>query len=284
MVLYLTDPYPARRNSSGQGQRFRGTPPNCTPAGATTNSDSGGDQLSTRSSPVLEAMAEVGYAAALLDPRRSHSSATLMCSTAKRIFIDEQHDAVSSSRSSTLQSGVRTHHHRRRRTVRQRGFVGQRRRDHHSRTTCCTTVTTCWWAGSGRISTACRSSSANTHQEALLDAATSGVSALASVPTRAPHAQHAKEAACGCAGCYTAYAAIELYAEAFESVGRLDRLQAFASERGADFYGLPRNTAHITLNRNAWTPPAVYRFGGDELTPFRAGETIAWQLAEENPS
>jgi dihydroorotase len=64
----------------------------------------------------------------------------------------------------------------------------------------------------------------------------------------------------------------------------LDRLQAFASERGPDFYGLPRNTSRITLNRTAWTPPAVYRFASDELTPFRAGETIAWQMAEENPS
>jgi dihydroorotase len=83
---------------------------------------------------------------------------------------------------------------------------------------------------------------------------------------------------------FSAHAAIELYAEAFESAGRLDRLQAFASERGPDFYKLPRNTTKITLKRTAWTPPAVYRFGNDELTPFRAGESVAWQLAEEVPS
>jgi dihydroorotase len=94
-------------------------------------------------------------------------------------------------------------------------------------------------------------------------------------------ARDTKENACGCAGVFSAHAAIELYAEAFEATGRLDRLQAFASERGPDFYKLPRNTSRITLRRNAWTPPANYRFGNDELTPFRAGETIAWQLAEE---
>jgi dihydroorotase len=121
-------------------------------------------------------------------------------------------------------------------------------------------------------------------RQALVEAATSDDPRFFLGTDSAPHARHTKENACGCAGVFSAHAAIELYAEAFESVGRLDRLQAFASERGADFYGLARNSSHITLNRNAWTPPAVYRFGGDELTPFRAGEIIAWQLAEENPS
>jgi dihydroorotase len=121
-------------------------------------------------------------------------------------------------------------------------------------------------------------------RQALIDAATSNDSRFFLGTDSAPHARHTKENACGCAGVFSAHAAIELYAEAFESVGRLDRLQAFASERGPDFYGLPRNTSRITLNRTAWTPPAVYRFAGDELTPFRAGETIAWQMAEENPS
>ena len=79
---------------------------------------------------------------------------------------------------------------------------------------------------------------------------------------------------------FSAHAAIELYAEAFEAAGRLDRLQAFAAERGADFYGLPRNKERITLERRDWTPPASYRFQDAELVPFRAGETIAWQLVE----
>jgi dihydroorotase len=78
-----------------------------------------------------------------------------------------------------------------------------------------------------------------------------------------------------------AHAAVELYAEAFEQAGKLDRLQAFASERGADFYGLPRNREHITLERSAWSPPASYRFDQDELVPFRAGESLAWRMIEE---
>lgn len=121
-------------------------------------------------------------------------------------------------------------------------------------------------------------------RQALVEAATGDDARFFLGTDSAPHARHTKENACGCAGVFSAHAAIELYAEAFEAAGRLDRLQAFASERGADFYGLPRNTAQIVLKRAAWTPPAVYRFGNDELTPFRAGESIAWQLAEEIPS
>ena len=97
----------------------------------------------------------------------------------------------------------------------------------------------------------------------------------------APHARHTKETSCGCAGIFSAHAAIELYAEAFEDAGRLDRLEAFASLRGADFYGLPRNRERITLTRRDWTPPNAYTFGKDELVPFRAGETVRWQLAED---
>ncbi len=121
-------------------------------------------------------------------------------------------------------------------------------------------------------------------RQALVEAATSDDRRFFLGTDSAPHARHTKENACGCAGVFSAHAAIELYAEAFEAAGRLDRLQAFASERGPDFYGLPRNTGKITLNRTSWTPPAVYRFGNDELTPFRAGESVAWQLAEEYPS
>jgi dihydroorotase len=83
---------------------------------------------------------------------------------------------------------------------------------------------------------------------------------------------------------FSAHAAIELYAEAFELAGRLDRLQAFAAERGADFYRLPRNTSSITLERVSWTPPASYRFDQDELVPFRAGEAIRWRLLEDSRS
>jgi dihydroorotase len=117
-------------------------------------------------------------------------------------------------------------------------------------------------------------------RQALVEAATSDDPRFFLGTDSAPHAKHTKEHACGCAGVFSAHAAIELYAEAFELAGRLDRLQAFASERGADFYGLPRNTERITLERRAWTPPASYRYEADDLVPFRAGESIAWQLVE----
>jgi dihydroorotase len=116
-------------------------------------------------------------------------------------------------------------------------------------------------------------------REALLDAATSGNPRFFLGTDSAPHAQHTKENACGCAGMFSAHAGIELYAEAFDSVGRLDRLEGFASDFGADFYGLPRNTTRIRLARRAWTPPANYSMGSENrLVPMRAGETVHWQL------
>ena len=115
-------------------------------------------------------------------------------------------------------------------------------------------------------------------RQALLEAATSDDPRFFLGTDSAPHARHTKENACGCAGVFSAHAAIELYAEAFEQAGRLDRLEAFASLRGAYFYGLKPNTATITLVRDPWQPPAAYRFGDTELVPFRAGETIAWRL------
>jgi dihydroorotase len=95
----------------------------------------------------------------------------------------------------------------------------------------------------------------------------------------APHARHTKENACGCAGIFSAHAAIELYAEAFEAIGALSRLEGFASEFGADFYGLPRNQQSINLVKEAWEVPAYYPFGSAELVPLRAGERVAWRLA-----
>lgn len=115
-------------------------------------------------------------------------------------------------------------------------------------------------------------------RRALVEAATSDDPRFFLGTDSAPHARHRKENACGCAGVFSAHAAIELYAEAFEQAGRLDRLQAFASERGPDFYGLPRNTGFITLERTPWSPPAAYPFEAGELVPFRAGEPIAWRL------
>ncbi|PTU75812.1 dihydroorotase [Pseudomonas mangrovi] len=122
----------------------------------------------------------------------------------------------------------------------------------------------------------------NTHQEALLDAATSGSPKFFLGTDSAPHARHAKEAACGCAGCYTAFAAIELYAEAFEQRGALDRLEAFASHFGPDFYRLPRNTDHITLIREDWVAPTELPLGEQTVIPLRAGEKLRWRLLEEH--
>ena len=94
----------------------------------------------------------------------------------------------------------------------------------------------------------------------------------------APHARSSKETDCGCAGIYTSHCAIELYAEAFEQAGKLDRLEEFASCRGADFYGLQRNSAKIVLERSEWTVPTELPFGSDKLVPMRSGETLGWKL------
>ncbi len=117
------------------------------------------------------------------------------------------------------------------------------------------------------------------HRVALVKAATGGSPKFFLGTDSAPHARGLKEHACGCAGCYTAHAALELYAEAFEAAGALDKLEGFASFHGPDFYRLPRNTAKITLKRKSWTPPAEYRFGGETLVPLRAGEALHWCLA-----
>lgn len=115
-------------------------------------------------------------------------------------------------------------------------------------------------------------------RQALLEAATSGHPRFFLGTDSAPHARHTKEHACGCAGSYTAHAAIELYAEAFEDVGALDRLEAFAAFHGPDFYGLPRNSETITLVRRPWTVPETRPFGGDVVVPLRAGAAVRWAL------
>jgi dihydroorotase len=118
-----------------------------------------------------------------------------------------------------------------------------------------------------------------THRQALVEAATGGHPRFFLGTDSAPHPAHLKEHASGCAGCYTAHAAIELYAEAFDNVGRLDRLEAFASFHGADFYGLARNQGYITLRRESWTPPEQFPFGEAELKPLRCGEALPWRMA-----
>jgi dihydroorotase len=117
-----------------------------------------------------------------------------------------------------------------------------------------------------------------THRQALVAAATSGNPKFFLGTDSAPHPAHLKEHASGCAGCYTAHAAMEMYAEAFDNAGALDKLEGFASFHGADFYGLPRNTDRITLRRESWTPPASFAFGEAELKPLRAGEALPWRM------
>jgi dihydroorotase len=120
-----------------------------------------------------------------------------------------------------------------------------------------------------------------THRRELLRAATSGNTRFFLGTDSAPHARHTKEAACGCAGCYTAHAGIELYAEAFEQAGALDRLEAFASFHGADWYGLPRNAERITLAKEPWHVPERLPYDHrDVLVPLRAGESVGWRLVQ----
>lgn len=116
-------------------------------------------------------------------------------------------------------------------------------------------------------------------RQALLDTIASGNERFFLGTDSAPHARHTKEAACGCAGIFSAHAAIELYAEAFEAAGALDKLEGFASLHGPAFYGLPVNEDTITLRKERWDVPASYAFGEDLLVPFRAGEQAQWRIA-----
>ncbi len=121
------------------------------------------------------------------------------------------------------------------------------------------------------------------HRQAVLGAAVSGNPKFFLGTDSAPHGRRAKEAACGCAGIYTAHAGIELYAEAFELAGALDKLEGFASFFGADFYRLPRNQDRITLIKEAWRVPQEYSLGEDVLIPLRAGQQIGWKLEGSKP-
>jgi dihydroorotase len=121
------------------------------------------------------------------------------------------------------------------------------------------------------------------HRLALLAAATSGSAKFFLGTDSAPHPAHLKEHASGCAGCYTAHAAMEMYAQAFDSIGALDKLEAFASFHGPDFYGLPRNTGTITLKRENWTTPISFPLGEAELKPLCSGEVLPWRMLTATP-
>ncbi|MCK6263744.1 dihydroorotase [Vibrio sp. ZSDE26] len=118
----------------------------------------------------------------------------------------------------------------------------------------------------------------NTHQQALIEAATSGSKKFFIGTDSAPHSKHTKEAACGCAGSYTAHAAVELYAEVFDLEGKMENFEGFVSHNGPDFYGQPRNSDTITLVKESWLVDEIMPFGQDKVVPIRAGENIEWKV------
>ena len=242
------------------------------PAGATTNSDSGVTDID-RCMGVFEVMAEVGM------PLLVHGEVTdadVDIFDREKVFIDTllapllvrlpalkvvlEHattaDAVQFVRASTgsVAATITPHHLLLNRNALFAGGV----RPHHY----CLPII-----------------KRERHRVALVEAATSGDPRFFLGTDSAPHARHTKEADCGCAGVYAAHAGIELYAEAFEDAGALDRLEGFASRFGPAFYGLPVNAQQITLERREWDVPVSYAYGGDQLVPFRAGGKVRWRLA-----
>ena len=121
---------------------------------------------------------------------------------------------------------------------------------------------------------------AETHRQALVEAATSGNPKFFLGTDSAPHATHTKETSCGCAGVYSAHCCIEIYATVFDSVNKLDKLEDFCSSFGADHYGLPRNESTITLENTSWIVPKTYKFGDEQhtVTPLKAGEEVEWKI------
>jgi len=272
MVLYLTDRTTAEEIRTAKASGFVHAA-KLYPAGATTNSDSGVTSIDGIF-PVLEAMAEVGL------PLLVHGEVTrneIDVFDREKAFIDEhllrvierfptlkvvlEHittaDAVQfvSSAAANVGATITAHHLLYNRNHMLVGGI----RPHLY----CLPIL-----------------KRGSHQQALLAAATSGNPKFFLGTDSAPHAQHAKEAACGCAGCYSAHAAIELYAEAFDQQQALDKLEAFASHFGADFYGLPRNTDRITLAREDWVGPTELPLGEQTVIPLRAGEKLRWRLLE----
>lgn len=241
------------------------------PAGATTNSDAGVTDLA-RCAAVLEAMQEVGMPLLvhgevtdtnvdIFDRERVFLEKVLTPLSAKypRLRIVVEHittrEAVQfvTQAPSHIAATITAHHLLLNRNAL---FAGGMRPHHY-----CLPVL-----------------KREVHREALVAAATSGNPKFFLGTDSAPHARHTKETDCGCAGCYTAHAGIELYAEAFEAAGALDKLERFASHSGPDFYRLPRNLDTITLVKEAWRVPVDVAYGGDRLTQFRAGGEVQWRI------
>jgi dihydroorotase len=275
MTLYLTDVTPAqeirRAKESGLVHGVK-----LYPAGATTHSDSGVTDLA-RCAAALEAMQQLGLpllvhgeatdpAVDVFDRERVFIDAVLLplrrrfpglrivfehITTREAVqFVEQADDAVAAT--------ITAHHLRYNRNAL---FVDPQGRNGVRPHLYCLPVI-----------------KRETHRRALLAAATGGSSRFFLGTDSAPHAVHDKLSACGCAGCFSAPVALPMYAESFEQMGALGRLEAFASFHGADFYGLPRNRDRITLRRNPWQPPTELPMGADRVAPLGAGETLAWQL------
>lgn len=270
MTLYLTDATPAqeigRARASGVVHAVK-----LYPAGATTHSDAGVTRIE-RTYPTLEAMAASGM------PLLVHGEVAdpaVDVFDRERVFLDRvlapllerfptlrvvlEHvttrEGVELVRTGpdTLAATITAHHLL---LTRNAMFLGGIRPHHY-----CLPVV-----------------KREADRLALVEAATGGHPRFFLGTDSAPHPRRRKESRCGPAGIYTAHAALELYAEAFEAVGALDRLEAFASFHGPDFYGLPRNTARVSLARRPWTVPESLPLGDDELVPLRAGERVDWTL------
>jgi dihydroorotase len=273
MTLYLTDRTSteevARARESGIVHAFK-----YYPAGATTHSDAGVTALA-KAYPALSAMEKHGMVLSLhgevtdpdvdvFDRERvfiaRHLTQIVRDFPALRIVLEHittsEAAAFVRDASPDVAATITPHHLRYSRNAM---FAGNFIRPHHF----CLPVP-----------------KRETHRRALLAAATSGDPKFFLGTDSAPHTRHAKESACGCAGCYTAPAALELYAEAFEDAGALDRLEPFASFYGPAFYRLPRNGDRVTLLREAWALPPVDAVDTDAVAPLCAGETLRWRVAD----
>lgn len=270
MVLYLTDrTEPAeieRAKASGQVVACK-----LYPAGATTNSDSGVTQLE-HIYPVLEKMAEVGLPL-LVHGEVTHSDVDIF--DREKAFIDQKLLPLT-ERFPTLRL-VLEHI-----TTAEAAQFVLSANDNVGATI---TVQHLMYNRNHMLVGGIRPHffclpilKRNIHQQALQEVAISGNPKFFLGTDSAPHARSAKESACGCAGCYTAPAALELYAEVFEELGALDKLEGFASHFGADFYKLPRNTDTVTLVKEDWELPEEYAFGDTRIVPLRAGSTVRWRV------
>lgn len=271
MVLYLTDKTTAEEIR--EAKRAGVVACKLYPAGATTNSDSGVTDVQ-RLTPTLETMAECGLLL-LVHGEVTHSDIDIFDREA--VFIDTvltplreripelkivlEHVTTGNavdyvlSNKTNLAATITAHHL----LFNRNHLLAGGLRPHYY----CLPVL-----------------KRQTHQSKLIAAATSGDRRFFLGTDSAPHTQSSKESACGCAGCYTAHAALELYAEAFDRAGALDKLEAFASHFGPDYYGLPRNRQTVTLMKESWKIPKELTYGEEKLIPLMAGETLQWRLAE----